>query len=69
MYCYVLRPFGLSLDFAPYENSEAVHPETRVPVSTRVSPKYLDHGKKVDSSRGQCIQGPVLYLGPFLIID
>ena len=43
-YCYILRPFGLSLDFASYENLEAVHPETRVPVSTRVLPKYLDHG-------------------------
>ena len=44
--CYVLRPLGLSLNFAPCENSEAVHPETRVPLSTRVFPKYLDHEKK-----------------------
>ena len=36
IYCYVLRPFGLSLIFAPYKNSEAVHPKTQVPVLTRV---------------------------------
>ena len=49
-----------SLDFAPYENSEAVHSETRMSVSTRVLPKYLGihDEKKVYSPLGQCIQGP-----------
>ena len=31
-----MRPFGLSFVFAPYKNSEAVHPKIRVAVSTRV---------------------------------